>query len=666
MDCRPRPHRPGPVPCHRTGSANRCFGRRRWHDAAVGYAERPDGPDRDGTVVRSLAFAPDQSCLLMGTDDGLVGAVMWPAADQSRPLVTTDRGITALAVAADGSQAITGHEDGSLQRWCLPGWTPLGGWRGTHHKILAVGVRAADGAAILCSGSGAILLWQRDGQIKEIAPPVHQPKELPADRDPTMDEIFHGFWVVMGALTAASFTDDCGLVYRCFIGGRVDRINVFTGTVTLIGQPASLFSDGGPVALAIAPDGGTAAVGFSDGSVALKALPTWQDRWCRVAAHGLGGAVSWSPDGRDLVCADRDQGIRVFDVERGCQRQVLACQECGVAALAVDAESERLLALHHDSKLMHWDMDLGCPERVSETHLDLSAACFLARDGATGLGTAAGSPLRLVSDWPADWDENTRMEAMANWPENRLVVWNLETGDIRHTLTNLRVRDRLAALSADGTLALDTVAEGQVRTWDTITGALLYQKPATWGPLKCLAFSRCSAWVGAAAEDGRIVVWPARDPDKWVTLEANASKISVLAIAPGGHTVAVGEEAGRVSLWSLANRALLWTSAAHLGPVRWVEFSPDGRTLATAGADSTIHFWDTDSGSYRLSFAVMAAADWLALLPNGRFAGSERAARTVHRVHGAGLMTLASEPAQAVGPATLAAHLLWERRIASP
>ena len=90
--------------------------------------------------------------------------------------------------------------------------------------------------------------------------------------------------------------------------------------------------------------------------------------------------------------------------------------------------------------------------------------------------------------------------------------------------------------------------------------------------------------------------------------------IEVVAFSPDGKALATGCDDGTLGLWDLeTGMARLYFQAdrpevrpEYVDPcpsVNGVFFLSDGRTLVTAGADKTIHFWDTATGKETRKFA---------------------------------------------------------------
>ncbi|HET7841982.1 MAG TPA: WD40 repeat domain-containing protein [Terriglobia bacterium] len=79
-------------------------------------------------------------------------------------------------------------------------------------------------------------------------------------------------------------------------------------------------------------------------------------------------------------------------------------------------------------------------------------------------------------------------------------------------------------------------------------------------------------------------------------LKGHTATVLSLAFSRDSARVATACEDGKVRIFSTARWALEHTLEGHSGPVHWAEFSPDGQWVVSAGEDKTVRVWSAESG----------------------------------------------------------------------
>ncbi len=169
--------------------------------------------------------------------------------------------------------------------------------------------------------------------------------------------------------------------------------------------------------------------------------------------------------------------------------------------------------------------------------------------------------------------------------------------------------------SASGQHALAHGEGGLVRLWDAAGGRELLTAPANLGQEPM-----------AVSPDGRLVVWPAANPDLRQSLEleglattpevpwldewheraivfdvqerkvrfiisGHSANLSAFAFSADGRRLAAGDSRGYVKLWDTETGHELLVLEAHLNDVFGIAFHPSGKELATVGTDGLVRIW---------------------------------------------------------------------------
>ena len=154
-------------------------------------------------------------------------------------------------------------------------------------------------------------------------------------------------------------------------------------------------------ALAIAPDGRTAASGSRDRTVRIFGLE--ESGFRHVCAGHRGGVfdVAFSSDGSRLVSAGGDDRLLVWDVRVGALVGELAGHRDTVHAAAFAPGLPLVFSGSEDTSVALWDTASGERLRTFDAHTDAVCAIDVSADGRF---LATGGRDRRVRIWTLDWN----------------------------------------------------------------------------------------------------------------------------------------------------------------------------------------------------------------------------------------------------------------------
>jgi WD40 repeat protein/serine/threonine protein kinase len=381
----------------------------------------------------------------------------------------------------------------------------------------------------------------------------------------------------------------------------------------------------GPHALAVSPDGLTAAVGIDHG-IQLVDMDTGA---VRTATHGLVGTPNWvvfSPDGQTVVSTNLDGSVTLWDVESATPRDTLRGHSNSVQQPAFSPDGGTLYTVSHDGTAIAWDLTaergLGRPFRFTHDRTFNSAGY----DGHPGEFSpdgrliAVGLKERGIALWDArvlrpvgaplletggevkalSFSPDGRTLAAVTAPEHVLTLWDVGSRSRLHEPHPAGEGTLLpgVSFSADGA-TLATASKWGVLLWDVATGASL-SVTGGWD-VSDLAYSADGKMIAfARPEQGGAEVWDVATRTLMVDVEGRTPPpdwdLSV-ALSPHGRMLAVGGFGRVVHLWDVRTGKLVHALDQGGNGAFTLEFTPDGRTLAVSGFEPVASLWDVGTGT---------------------------------------------------------------------
>ncbi len=344
--------------------------------------------------------------------------------------------------------------------------------------------------------------------------------------------------------------------------------------------------------LAFSPRGDVLAVGLADNKgIDVMDLQT-RKRRCRVGGRAETFQVQFSPDGKVLVAATGNPGVkedgqpmvRAWDAVSG--KEICRIPANTQAGFVVTPDSQSVIVLADTYSVRAYDLTGKARREVKF------------RDGDFFYFSPDGKSFATIRE------TTTSVQT--------ITMWNLDSGK---TMRNFAIDDipslerRMPfpfTLSADGRL-LAMQRWGRIQVWDTNIGKEVCPLASHRGSVVSLAISSDEKTVTSIDGDFHIHRWDLRSGKE---LETPAQSRGPVATSPDGTLLASAAADNQISIRDVArNREVRLFGNLEAGDLKQILFSPSGKQLATltvSGARGlragTIQIWSVSDGKELAKF----------------------------------------------------------------
>ena len=420
--------------------------------------------------ITALAFIQAGQRLVSASGDNTCGQWDVATGEEIKDLVLKHPGwVAAMAVSADGTQALTSCDDGQLRLWSLAEATLLKTIKPTEAVAYTSVDLSPDGGTIMaaCAANGTVQLWQADTG-SEIRTGENN------------ENAWLEFGGRAGVLWAAQFAPQGERVLT--VGGNDARLwDVATR------EPIVRFSAHGAVASAdISPDDKLLVTGSWDQSAKIWDIETGQAVRKLDGVHqGYVNSVEFSPDGSLVLTSSDDGTARLWSTATGeVLDTVFKGHESRIRQARFSSDGQRVLTVGNDKMARIWDAATGKAQLTLSQH---AWAVLCGEFSADGSRVITGSE------------------------DNTAIVWDAATGEALVTLAGHTDSITAVAFTADGRRALTGSQDSTAKLWDTETGKEILTLTGHREELTSVGFSPDGRQALTSSRDGKTLLWPALD-----------------------------------------------------------------------------------------------------------------------------------------------------------
>jgi len=251
--------------------------------------------------------------------------------------------------------------------------------------------------------------------------------------------------------------------------------------------------------------------------------------------------------------------------------------------------------------------------------------------------TEAECPLYFDGYQPAETHQSDILDivvssndryAMSSTKDNKVQVWDYETGKELMELAGNEAPVNVMALSEAGVIAALGSQDGKISVWDMEGNKKIniFQNQHGLGNRDNDAITGLSVsvdmkkgqWIAVGDNTGWVTLWDIRDGSVSEEFKAFNHKVKVLKTTAGGEFVAAGSTEGKVLIWHrlTKEKQLLTINNGQGGAIEKLDISPDSQYLLLGDHSGQVYVMEIDSGAIDYSLKLSGSPIILAAFNN--------------------------------------------------
>ncbi|WLE97026.1 MAG: trypsin-like peptidase domain-containing protein [Candidatus Electrothrix communis] len=399
------------------------------------------------------------------------------------------------------------------------------------------------------------------------------------------------------------------------------------------------------LSVAFSPDGKTIVSASRDNTLRLWEVATGKE-FTVLKGHGDSVvSVAFSPDGKTIVSASADKTVRIWEVKTGRQLTSLLGHEDYVTSAAFSPDGKIIVSASWDKTVRFWEAKTGKQSASLLKHEDTVLSAAFSPDGKTIVSASADKTVRI---WEAKTGKEravfkgheSAVNSVSFSPDGKTIVsasrdntlrlWEVATGK---ELTVLKGHERAVisvAFSPDGKKIVSSSFDKTVRIWEAKTGKQLALLPGHEDNVNSVAFSPNGKTIVSALWNKTVRIRDITTGKERAVFKGHENSVISVSFSPDGKTIVSASLDNTLRLWEVATGKELTVLKGHEDLVINAAFSPDGKTIVSASRDNTLRLWEAATGK---ELAVFKGHEdpviSVAFSPDGKLIASASADKTM-------------------------------------
>ncbi|MDR3577278.1 MAG: WD40 repeat domain-containing protein [Anaerolineaceae bacterium] len=291
---------------------------------------------------------------------------------------------------------------------------------------------------------------------------------------------------------------------------------------------------------------------------------------------GNGACLTFSPDGRHLVCGRNDALICHWQTPEG---QIYAAPwstpDPQTRTMALSSGAEYLAAASGDNVLRIYYLPDGKLVKTLAGHTNQVRSILLHPDERSMISGGFDGTIR---------------------------IWRFPQGSEIKTIETGCGELFALAISPDGQFLLSCGVDPAIRVWSLPDGRLVRKMDGHIGTVTCLAASASGQIAASYGRDQIIRIWNYRSGRQLTQIDTKdgspiPSTITSLLIHPSEQVLIGATSSGAIKFWSVSTGKEIFSSplVGHQSLINALALSPDGEMLVNSSLDGTICLWNLDT-----------------------------------------------------------------------